>query len=77
MSIPYVETIVEIVKRVGELEDIGPEQDIYSAGVNSMRGMDIMLDMESTFDVAIPDDQFLSARTPTALAALVERLKAQ
>lgn len=71
-----VEKIVEIVKRVGELDALAPEQDFYRAGIDSMRGMDIMLDLENEFGITIPDDQFVTARTPNDLAALVGRLRA-
>lgn len=69
-------TICDIVKRVGELEAIDPDQDFYSAGIDSMRGMDVMLELESEFDLTIPDDRFVKARTPRALHALVTQLRA-
>ena len=72
-----VEKIVEIVKRVGELDALTADQDFYKAGVDSMRGMDIMLDLESEFGVTVPDDQFVKARTPYDLAALVGRLRTE
>jgi acyl carrier protein len=70
-----IEKIVGILKRVGELDEIAPDQDFYRAGLDSMRGMDVMLDLESEFDVTIPDDQFVNARTANDLAALVGRMR--
>lgn len=73
---PDLEKIVEIIKRIGEIDAIAPDQDFYKAGIDSMRGMDVMLDLENEFGVTIPDDKFVVARTPQALLALVEELRA-
>ena len=70
-----LEKILAILRRVGEIEQIAPDQDFYAAGLDSMRGMDVMMDMESEFDLPIPDDQFVSARTANDLVALVERAR--
>lgn len=70
-----VEKIIEILKRVGEFDAIAPDQDFYRAGLDSMRGMDVMLDLETEFGVSVPDDQFVNARTANDLAALVGSLR--
>jgi acyl carrier protein len=70
-----LEKVTAILKRVGEIDSIAPDQDFYQAGIDSMRGMDVMLDLESEFDVSIADDQFVNARTPNALVALIERTR--
>ena len=67
--------ICDIVKRVGELDAIEPDQDFYAAGIDSMRGMDVMLELESEFDMTIPDDKFVKARTPRALHEMVSQLR--
>lgn len=71
-----LDRVCAIVARVGELDAIAPDQDFYAAGIDSMRAMDIMLDLETEFEVTIPDDQFVKARTPTALHELVGRMRA-
>jgi len=68
--------IIDIVKNVGELDDLAADQDIYHAGISSLKGMDIMLDLESEFGVSVPDDRFVQARTPEALLDLVRGLQA-
>lgn len=68
--------IIDIVKNAGELDDLAADQDIYRAGISSLKGMDIMLDLESEFGVSVPDDQFVQARTPAALLDLVRGLQA-
>lgn len=70
-----IDRIVEIIKRVGEIDQLAPDQDFYRAGVDSMKAMDVMLDLETEFGVAVPDDKFVKARTPEALLALVHELQ--
>ena len=70
-----LDRVCDVVKRIGELDVIEPDQDFYSAGIDSMRGMDIMLELESEFDLTIPDDKFVKARTPRALHDLVAQLR--
>lgn len=72
---PELDKIVDIVKRVGEIDALAPDQDFYRAGVDSMKAMDVMLDLETEFGVAVPDDKFVKARTPEALLALVRELQ--
>lgn len=71
-----VEKIVEILQRVGEIESLAPDQDFYRAGIDSMKAMDVMLDLETEFGVTVPDDQFVKARTANALGDLVAGLRA-
>lgn len=73
---PDLDRVCDVVKRIGEIDAIEPDQDFYQAGIDSMRGMDIMLELESEFDLTIPDDRFVKARTPRALTDLVSQLKA-
>ncbi|MDF1502864.1 acyl carrier protein [Roseisolibacter sp. H3M3-2] len=71
-----VDKIVGIITRAGELETLAPDQDFYHAGVDSMKAMDIMLDLETEFDVTVPDEQFIQARTAVQLGEMIERLRA-
>lgn len=70
-----VDKVVEIIKRIGGIDTLEPDENFYRAGIDSMAGMDVMLDLETEFDLTIPDDQFVAARTANDLAALVERLR--
>ena len=72
---PDLDRVCDVVKRIGEIDAIEPDQDFYQAGVNSLKAMDVMLDLESEFGVAVPDDQFVKARTPSALLDLVRSLQ--
>jgi acyl carrier protein len=68
--------IIGIVETAGEIDGLAPDQDIYKAGLSSLKAMDVMLDLETEFNVSVPDDQFVQARTPSALLDLVRRLQA-
>jgi acyl carrier protein len=71
-----LERIIEIVARVGKLDALGPDDDFYEAGVDSMDAITLVMDLETEFGIAVPDEQFVTARTPRALAALVARAAA-
>ena len=68
-----LETIQQLVMKIGELESIDPDADIYRAGIESLDGMDLMVDLENQFGIRLSDDEFLSARTCKALESLVNR----
>jgi|KBSMisStaDraftv2_1062788.scaffolds.fasta_scaffold841751_2 acyl carrier protein len=72
-----VQRIVEIIKGAGELETLDASQDFYKAGIDSMKAMDVMLQLETDFGVTIPDERFIQARTADALASLVDALRAE
>jgi len=72
-----VQRIVEIIKGAGELETLDASQDFYKAGIDSMKAMDLMLQLETDFGVTIPDERFIQARTADALASLVDALRAE
>jgi len=72
-----VQRIVEIIKGAGELETLDAGQDFYKAGIDSMKAMDVMLQLETDFGVTIPDERFIQARTADALASLVDALRAE
>ena len=67
--------IVEMIKRAGNLDALKPDQNFYDAGIDSMKALDVMLDMENEFGVTVPDERFVKARTATDLAALVAALR--
>jgi acyl carrier protein len=73
---PDIESVTAVITRVGGVPAIAPEQDIFEAGVASVDALQLLLELESSFDVAIPDDEFIAARTPQAILDLVRRLGA-
>ena len=56
-----------IICGVGKIDHIEPDDDIYDAGVSSVRALELLLELEAAFEVSIPDDLFIEARTPRAL----------
>ncbi|WP_437587228.1 acyl carrier protein [Sorangium sp. So ce1000] len=70
-----VEKVIEIIVTVGSLPaEIKPDDDIFDAGLTSIRALPLLFELEDRFKVAFPDDWFKVARTPRALSALIEEL---
>jgi acyl carrier protein len=63
------------VSQLGKVPAVGPDDDFYDAGFSSINALDLLLDLESSFGVSIPDDEFIVARTPRALHELIGRLR--
>jgi acyl carrier protein len=66
--------VMETICRVGNLSEVGPDDDFYDAGFSSVRSLELLIELETVFGVSIPDDQFIAARTPLAVAGLMDRL---
>jgi acyl carrier protein len=65
----------EMICRVGKLQTIGPDDDFYEAGLSSVRALELLLELEGAYEVSIPDDDFITARTPRALHELIARIR--
>jgi acyl carrier protein len=74
-AVVAVADVVALISRIGKMTDLAPEQDFYEAGFSSVSALELLLEMEATFGVAIPDDRFITARTPLALQTLVVQLQ--
>ena len=70
-----IELVIRTLCCVGSLPSLLPEQDFYAAGFSSVRALDLLLELEAVFGVVIPDDAFVEARSPAALASMIESLK--
>jgi acyl carrier protein len=68
-------TVLKIVQTTGKIQDVSADDDIYDAGFSSINALQLLLELEATFDVSIPDDEFVAARTCTSLHALIVRLR--
>jgi acyl carrier protein len=68
-------SVIEVLCRVGGLAGLEPDQDFYEAGMTSMQALPLLLEMEDTFQVSIPDDQFTISRTARKLTELIAALK--
>ena len=69
-----LEQIIRLVQTTGKIERIRASEDFYDAGFSSINALQLLLELEAAFDVTIPDDEFIAARTCSALEALVSRL---
>jgi acyl carrier protein len=67
--------VIEVICQIGNVEGLSADQDFYDAGATSVTALPILLEIEDRFQVSIPDEQFIEARTPQALAALITNLK--
>jgi acyl carrier protein len=70
-----VQTIKEILGRLLNQENIADQDDIYEAGLTSIMVLPLLSEIEETFGLTVPDNEFLDARTPAALAEMVQRLR--
>lgn len=71
---PSIDDIARLVREVGGIDDLRPDQDIYDAGFSSVRALDLLLELESRFGVSIPDEGFAAARSAQSLHTLVASL---
>lgn len=69
--------VFEIIKNAAQLSALDENQDFYEAGVTSLMTLQILLDLESRFDVSIPDDRFIATRTVRRVTDLIAELKGQ
>ena len=68
-----IDQVIGIVCEVGQLPAIGPDDDVFDAGFSSVRSLELLIRLEDTFNVSIPDDQFISCRTARALFEVVTK----
>jgi acyl carrier protein len=67
--------VIDIIRRVGGVEIVQPDEDFYNAGVTSVNALPLLLEIEDQFQIAIPDDRFIQARTPRALHEMILELQ--
>jgi acyl carrier protein len=68
-----LERIMLIVCDVGKISAVRPDDDIYEAGFSSINSLQLLIELESALEVSIPDDQFIKARSPRAIRAVIEQ----
>jgi acyl carrier protein len=67
--------VTAIVCQLGKIPSVGPDDDLYDAGFSSINALQLLMDLEDAFEVSIPDDQFIEARTPRALSQMIADVK--
>lgn len=69
------EKVSEIVRRVGSISDLTPDEDYYDAGLTSLAALNLLLELEDAFGVSISDEKFIACRNVRALTTTIEDLK--
>ena len=61
----------------GDVDCLTPETDLYGAGLTSLASVDLMLALEQTFDLMLPETALnrQTFRSIESIAAVVERLQ--
>lgn len=67
-------TVQDLVARIAKIPRPDADADIYTAGLASVDALELLVELEDAFGVAIPDDRFVNVRTPGDLAALIGEL---
>jgi acyl carrier protein len=70
-----LERVSTLICTVGKIAPIDPDADFYEAGFSSVSALQLLMELEDAFGVSIPDDQFITARTPRALHEIVVGLQ--
>ena len=67
--------VIEVVCKVGGIQTLEPDQDFYDAGFTSVMALPLLMEMEERFQVSIPDERFVKARTARALREIINSLQ--
>jgi acyl carrier protein len=67
--------VIAIVCETGPIASISADEDFYDAGFTSLKSLQLLLQLESEWNISIPDDEFIVARSARSLDELVTRLK--
>jgi acyl carrier protein len=67
--------IVEIFRRVLEIEDVTDESDFFEAGGDSLLATRVLSAIAREYDVELTFDDFVIAPSPGSLASLVGSLR--
>ncbi len=67
--------VMAIVCETGPIASISADEDFYDAGFTSLRSLQLLMQLETEWNVSIPDDEFIVARSARSLDELLTRLK--
>ena len=71
-----VTVIAGLVARIANIATPAPDADMYAAGLASTDALELLVELEDSFGIAIPDERFIAARTAAELGAVVNDLRA-
>lgn len=66
-----LEVVDELFRRRLQIPELDPDAPLVDYGLDSVRSIDLILEMESMFNVQISDEQAASMRTLREVAAQV------
>jgi acyl carrier protein len=71
----FLLSVLDVLREVGGIANLQPDEDFYDAGITSLQALPLLLELEARFEVAIPDEQFVAARTARGLCELVRGVR--
>jgi acyl carrier protein len=69
--------VLDVIEQVTGVRGLSPDQDFYEAGVTSVMALPLLLDLEERFEVTIPDDEFITARTARTIVETIAQLRSR
>jgi acyl carrier protein len=63
--------VTEVIVTTANLKELLPDQDFYNAGITSVMALPILLELEDRYQVSIPDDRYIAARSIRAVAEII------
>ena len=70
-----IDEVNAVVLRIGKLTALAADQDMYDAGLSSVVALELLLELEERFGVSLPDERFMTCRTPRALFHLIAEVR--
>jgi acyl carrier protein len=66
--------VQDLVARIAKIPRPDADADMYTAGLASVDALELLVELEDAFGVAIPDDRFVNVRTAGELTTLIDEL---
>ena len=70
-----LQRVIDIAGRILDRKSLLADEDLYEAGLTSIMVLPLLTELEISFQLTIPEGEFLTARTPRALAEMISRLR--
>lgn len=69
-----LQEILSVIHRIAQIDTISPDTMLDEAGLTSMNVVELLIELETRFNVTLPDEAFLAAKTPREIWALLSAL---
>ena len=67
--------VIQVIQKYSEKQDINEDSKLKEIGIDSLQVIEILLDLEDTFNVNIPDNDNTPFFTVKELADYIAKLK--